>query len=457
MNNYAEHQWQVALFLLFWSACMYLYTRLRPQARREVIRTGALVTFVGSVVFALRYLSFFAPLGETAQTLAYYAGALPYTWAIGYIARVVAANQAKKWPALEWICLKAKPVLFGLVAFSLLLAAFFPAATIYGDHFVSPYPWLDAVYNLSHLLFLTVSALVFGREAVRHQELPSLFMRIQHGALFVGSVLFSLLSANYLLNSLAVTGSLNPALEAIVSDVFLPVELLTLIFGGLAYMIGLFLYDSNEDLERIHAHADLWIEYRAELEIELFYRYGSLIGDSYTDTYCRLLTDPDFGKEHFPESYKVCLSPQARRSTAYMVKLLGLIHDLGDERPHFIYGLRNLHNRLARDNTGISRLIVLMDAGAAYDLNHDALYAAITPALQLASKKTKTDLRDQAHWTQVAAVIAAGASYLPPQKAEKILSFRTNAVSSAILTVYYAATDPQVIDRLVKNRKTLSH
>ncbi len=456
MNDYAEHQWQVALFLLFWSACMYLYTRLRPQARREVIRIGALVTFVGSVVFALRYLSFFAPLGETAQTLAYYAGALPYTWAIGHIARVVAANQAKKWPTLEWVCLQAKPVFLGLAASILIVATAFPTATVHGDRFVSPYPWLDAAYNLTQVFFLVASALVFGREAFRRQELPSLFMRVQHGALLVGSVMFSLLSANYLFNSLALAGSLPPTLEAAVRGVFLPVEFVTLVFGGLAYMIGLFLYDSNEDLERIHTHTDLWIEYRAELEIELFYRYGSLIGDPCTDVYCKLLTDPDFGKEQFPESYKVPLSPQARHSAAYMVKLLGLIHDLGDERPRFLYGLRNLHSGLARDNTGISRLICLMDAGAAYDLDYDALYAAITPALQLASEKTKTDLRDQAPWIQAAAVIAAGASYLPPQKAAKILGPKNNAVSSAILTAYNAATDPQVIDPLVRNAKLFS-
>ncbi|MDP9477759.1 MAG: hypothetical protein M3R38_19095, partial [Actinomycetota bacterium] len=134
---------------------------------------------------------------------------------------------------------------------------------------------------------------------------------------------------------------------------------------------------------------------------------------------------------------------------------LGLIHDLGDERPRFLYGLRNLHSSLARDNT-ISRLICLMDAGAAYDLEQDALYAAITPALQLASEKTKTDLRDQAPWVQAAAVIAAGASYLPRQKAAKILGPKNNAISSAILTAYNAATDPQVIDPLVRNAKIFS-
>ena len=447
MTNYPEHQWQIAAFLLFWSVCFYSYTRLRPEARRQVIRTGAKITFLGAVVFAMRWVLLSPDQPNRVQLLAYYAGVFPYTWAIGYISQVCAANQAKKWPALEAACRKAKPVFLLLVIFTLLFCIVFPAPAIStAEGFVSPYPWLDAAYNLTHLFFLGISALVFGREAFREQYVTSTFMRVQHTALLVGSVVFSLLSLNYLIATWAAATNLPSALELVARQLFLPVELIALILGGLAYMIGLFLYDSNDDLHRIHSQTDLWIEYRATLEHELFTRFGPLIGDRDTDIYFRLISDPDYEKERFP--FKLPLSDQERSNAAYMLKLLGLIAQGDTKATYLITTLKNLHRRLAKETATIPALVFRMDATTTYDLTRDSLYEATAPALEFASKTAKIDPRQYPDWAQLAALLAARAGFLPIQTARYLLAPKSHPTSSTVRAAYTNATDRELLNYL---------
>lgn len=429
---------------------MYGYTWLRPEARRTVIRTGAKIILLGAIVFGLRGVLLSPEQPERVQLLAYYAGVMPYTWAIGYISQVCAANQAKKWPTLEAACRKAKPVIISLVAFTLLICVLFPATAISSHHrFVSPYPWLDATYNLTHLFFLGLSAIVFGLEAFRERYTKSTFMRVQHTALFIGSVTFSVLSANHLF---AVSATVVNHLAVSwweTHHLFLFTELLALVLGGLAYMVGLFLYDSNEHLRRIHSLTDMWIEYRATLEHEMFVRFGSLVGNRRSDTYFKLITDPAFHQDTFP--FKLHLSDQERANAAYMFKLLGLISHADAEVTRQITGLKTLHKRLAKDDTAFSALIVRRDATTAYDLTHDSLYEATQPVLELTSKTAKTDLRNQPSWIQVAAVLAANAEFLPSHIAISLLHKNSTSISATVRDSYLAAKDPDVLDYVLNS------
>lgn len=445
MTNYPEHQWQIAAFLLFWSICMYSFTLLRPEARRAVIRVGAKITLVGAIVFALRGALLSPDQRDWIQLLAYYAGVVPYTWAVGYISQVLAANQAKKWPLLEAACLKAKPVFGSLVIFTVFFCIAFPAPAISITHrFVSPFPWLDAAYNLAHLFFLGVSAIVFGREAFRRQHVASTLMRVQHTALLLGSVVFSLLSVNYLVATASTTMTLPGPAEWATRNLFLPAELLALILGGLAYMVGLFLYDSNEEMQRMHAHADLWIEYRANLELELYGRFGSLIGDRDTDVFFKLVADPHFHKDSFP--FKLQLTRKERDNAAYMVKLLGLIAHGDAQATRMIAGLKTLHKRLAKDTANVSARVVRKDTTTTYDLSNDSLYAATAPALELTSKIPKTDLRNRPLWTQIAALVAAHAGFLPAQTAAHLLDPNSHSTSSPVQESYATAKDPELLN-----------
>lgn len=447
--TFDPHQLNIALFLLLWSVLMYAWaSRKAPRAR--VLKTGALITGTGALIYFFGAWVTASNPTDWRETLVYNLRALPLTAAVAYIAYVLAANLAKKSPRLERLCRAGPYILAGVWTFVFLFGLLFPVPALTKPPDMPAHFLVLKLRNLSEFFVLLVSAVVFVKETLRSRPLPSLSLRLQHAVLSLGSICFSLLVllsfAAAASRSLSLPGKLDPTTIALHE----PLQTTLLVLGGVAYLFGLFLYNSTDNQERLHAQTDLWIEYRADLELELFRAFGPRVGDLETDVIFRILTrskpvpnDPTF-------SFGVDLDDRDTLNASYTVKLLGLLAADEIETRRLISLLRNLHARLSKDTSALSELTVRPAGDPAYDLARDTLYAAMTPALELAATNRPLNLLDKPTWVQVAATVAAGARYLPPEKATAILDHKTHAVSSYVLASYQNASDPEIVDYVLK-------
>ena len=120
-------------------------------------------------------------------------------------------------------------------------------------------------------------------------------------------------------------------------------------------------------------------------------------------------------------SLGIDLDDQDTLNASYTVKLLGLLAANDVETRRLISApLKTSHARLSKDTSALSDLAVRPAGDPAYNLARDTLYAAMTPALELAAANRPLDLLDKPTWIQVAATVAAGACYLTPNKASAI-------------------------------------
>lgn len=449
--TFDPHQLAIALILAFWSTAMFAWAFWRTPQRARLLTIGAFITGLGAVVYIVGAWVAAGEPTDWRETFVYNLRALPLTAAISYISYVLAANLAKKSPRLERLCRAGPYILAAVWIFVFLFGLFFPVPALTKPPDMPTHFLVLKLRNLSEFFLLFVSAVVFVKETLRPRLLPSLPLRLQHAALSVGSISFSLLVLLSFIaaasRSLSLPGSLDPTVLALHE----PLQTVLLILGGVAYVFGLFLYNSTDNQERIHAQTDLWIEYRADLELELFHSFGPRFGDLETDVVFRILTrtEPVPDDPSFPLG--VDLDDQSTLNASYTVKLLGLLASDDAQTRRLISLLKNLHAHLSKDTTALSDLAVRLEGGVAYDLAGDTLYAAMSPALDLAAKHQPIDLLDKPTWVQLAATIAAGASYLPPNKAAAILDHKTHAVSSYVLNSYYNASDPDIVDYILKH------
>lgn len=428
MSSYEVHQLYVATVLLLISMGLYVSARWRSDARPQVLKTGSLITFLGAGSYALSAV--FYPLNESVlvDNFIYNVTTTPFSAAVAYICYVLAANQAKKSPVLEKICIYC-PVVLG-VLWSLIFAHNLVSPAPSGGSAADPAPphlWLEIFRNLFEFFFLAVSAMVFGKEAVRRASVPSYVMRVQHIALFFGSVSFCTLVANSFIAAVVQVAGVSNRVEATVLAFHLPVQLLTLAIGGAFYMVGLFLYHSDEEIQWIHHTIRKWVKIRHDIEVEFYLRFGGhAVGDSFTTRY-------------FNNTAKsienIYCSSHSWDCAAYLVKLLGYLTDVGNENEE-IRRLSRLQAKLSRTTDVASRLFVKIEGNISYDITRDGLFKAISPALFLTQKNSKMQLVGQEEWIQCAAVVAAGAGYLGSEKQRLILNPANCCVKRSILTAY---------------------
>ena len=447
--TFDPHQLNIALFLLLWSVVMYAWaSRKTPRAR--VLKTGALITGAGALIYFFGAWVTVNNPTDWHETLVYNLRALPLTAAVAYIAYVLAANLAKKSPRLERLCRAGPYILAAVWAFVFLFGLFFPVPALTKPPDMPAHFLVLKLRNLSEFFVLFVSAVVFVKETLRSRPLPSLSLKLQHAALSLGSICFSLLVilsfAAAASRSLNLPGRLDPTTIALHE----PLQTSFLALGGTAYVVGLFLFNSTDNQERLHTQTDLWIEYRSDLELELFHAFGPRVGDLETDVIFRILTHSEPVPDDPTFSLGIDINDQDTLNASYTVKLLGLLAVDDVETRRLISLLKNLHARLSKDTSALSDLAVRPEGDPAYDLARDTLYAAMTPALELAAANRPLNLLDKPTWVQIAATVAAGACYLPPDKATAILNHRTHAISSSVLAAYRSASDPSVVDYIVK-------
>lgn len=421
----AIDQLYMAGFLLLWSVAMFSWTICRPTARAGVLRHGSFITLFGAGCYAVAGLLPWAEQPDWAQTLFYNVRAVPFMAAVGYIGYVLAANQAKKSPTLEAMCASAPRVLGTFWILVVVLGLLFPSPVFEETAPTAPSFVVLKLRNLAEFFFLAVSGIVFAKEVVRRQDVPSSALRIQHATLCLGSICFSLLVLNSFATALARSLNLPDRLDAPITSLHDPVQQLTLAAGGLAYMVGLFLYESGQENVRIIALLRKWIQRRHDLETS-FDAAGNRVGNRFTEHYFHKAADDP----------AVALTPQERENAAYMVKLLAHLDHQPESRGSQIASLSRLQSELSRTNDVASRLFVKIEGNARYDIREDALYAAMTPALILAQRKARHRLVGEKGWVQLAAITAADAGHLPPEQKEAILGPNASLAKGSILEAY---------------------
>ena len=428
MSSYEVHQLYVATVLVLISTGLYVIALWRSDARPRILKTGALITLLGAGSYALSGVLY--PLNESALVDSFIQNVTtaPFWAAIAYICYVLAANQAKKSPILERICICC-PVFLGILwSFIFVHNLIFPASS--GGSVAdpaAPYPWIEVFRTIFEFFFLAVSAVVFGKEAVRRRLVPSYVMRVQHISLFLGSVSFCTLVANSFIAAVVQAAEVSSVVEATVLAAHLPIQLLTLAAGGAFYMVGLFLYHSDEEIQWIHHSIRKWVKIRHNIEVEFYLRFGGhAVGDSFTTRYFNSTAK---------SIENIYSSPQAWDSAVYLIKLLGYLTDVGNESEE-IRKLSTLQAKLSRTTDVASRLFVKIEGNINYDITNDGLFKAIGPALFLTQKNSKLQLIGQEEWIQCAAVVAADAGYLGSEKKQIILNPANSCVKRSILDAY---------------------
>lgn len=422
----ALYQLKIAGILLPWSLALYGWTRLRTTARAGILHDGARITAFGAVCYLVAAFGSSLGVSWRSQTLIYNLCALPFIIAVAYIVRVLASNQAKKWPALEATCRAGPYLLIASWLLTVVYGLYEPAPLLNRSGSMPEQLALLESGNVLEAFFLATSAVVFAKEALRRHVVPSPALRIQHAVLCVGSVCFSVLVLNLFTAALAEARLLPVGWNGFVASLHHPVLLTTLIVGGLAYSAGLFLYESAQENNRIALHLRKWIRHRHDLELDFDAAGGNKVGNALTDAY--------FRKAALDDTLQMC--PRERDSAAYVVKLLRHIHRSPHARAPEIAALARLQSDLTRVTDVASRLFVKVEGNVQYDIRQDTLYAATTPALVLAQTKAKPSLLGQPDWVQLAAVTAADAGYLPEHKARLILDPASSSVRRTVLEAY---------------------
>lgn len=429
LGDLDPQQLQLLTSWLGGSLALLAYHLWRPDVRPNLLRAIILIVFAGFLLrFAVTVSIATTSLPAWAQTLAHDLQMVPGNTIAAWICWVAGKSQGAKHPYLGPFC-RSAPYVFvaswaSLTAFTLVFPSTYidesPAST---SHF-----WALKVYSAMIVAYLVAGAAIFGKEALRQRESPSLARRVQNAFLFLGCC--SAISNVAVIVTISVLQ--NSSDSSVFAASYLPLAqqmtVLTLIAAGVFYMGGLLLYQSNEENERIHARLRKWVAFRHDLEVE-FDEAWNVVGNKFTDRYFhKAARDPS-----------VRLSKHDKEKAASLVKLLGYLSHSPRARAPRVNHLSRLQSQLAFTTDLASRLIVKAEGDITYDLKQDSLYAATKPALFMAQEKTRPSLLGEQDWVQLAAVAAADAGYLSPEKAGPILSPPAKAVKGSILEAYIFA------------------
>ncbi len=405
---------------------MLAYHLWRPDVRPNLLRAIILIIFLGLLLRSAVAVSITTTgLSAWAQTLAHALQMVPGNAIAAWICWVMGKSQGPKHPYLGPFC-RSAPYVFvaswaSLTAFTLAFPSTYVDETPAGtSHF-----WALKVYSAMIVVYLAASAAICGKEALRRREDPAPARRVQNAFLFLGCC--AAISHVVVIATVSVLQSNSDS--SIFTAAYLPLAqkmtVLTLIAAGVLYMGGLLLYQSNKENERIHARLRKWVAYRHDLEVE-FDESGNAVGNKFTDRY--------FHKAARDSSVR--LSEHDKEKAASLVKLLGYLGHSPRTRVTRVNHLSRLQSQLASTTDLASRLIVKAEGATTYDLRQDSLYAATKPALIMAQKKTKPVLLGEQDWVQLAAVTAADAGYLLPEKGKPILDPQAKVVKGRILEAY---------------------
>lgn len=429
-----------ALTLLGLCIAVLIYRFFRKEARPEILRAMWVVSGIGAAAFMFSMLFASADRPDWLQGWVYTFRAVPYHAACSVIALLVVRSVGNKYPRLlPW--LKAAPWVFGAaVASALVFSIFNPVPALDEYEPVSQGLLLLKIRSVPELLYPILTGVVFATEMLRRQT-PSAILRLQYFFLSLASACFAGLIlvagyGTYLRINETPTAAELPALEWQLS---LQVSLMAL--GCLGYFLGVALYHSDEERERIVRQFEDWIRFRHDLELAFDQNFGDglVLGKglgnsaaderyymSITQLNQKLIDDNGYSRHDEDRGEKLFL-------------LLGLL-TVSEERYSLAKSLHEAQDNIIRNSDLASRIFVHMDRNFRYDIRADAVFQAIAPALAIANAHADyLPLEKQAKWIQLAVLMASEIGFIPAKARGTDYETASRNVSSPVLRAYAAS------------------
>ena len=422
--SYVAYQAIVAGILFVNFALIAGYASWRRDARPEILRAGALLNLVGGLCWS--FSAYFSSEGgsEALQTIVYNVRAIPFDVAIAYIAWLLARSIGNNRPRANALLRNAWILVGCCWLFGFVVGFFTPAPALEEFGPTPPAFLLLKVRNLAEWLVLLLVLVVFAGELIK-RETSSRTVRLQNAAMTFAAVCFLALASNFIFGSVLRVVSLPPAQKSSMIDLHLYAETLLLGVGGLAYMVGLFLYHSHEERERMLDLFRGWIGLRHDIETR------------FDRTYSNGLESGDATGYFYRASASLGLSGPETRRALDLVKLLSALATEPDDA--LLSRLAEVHGRLERNSDFASRVFVQIGGRVLYDIRYDSLYSASRPAIDLVLHRTTSFLRRSEEWTQLAALLAADAGILPPPVADSVIDAKLSPVHPNVRTAYKLA------------------
>ncbi len=430
--SYATYQVIIAGILFANFLLISAYALWRKDARPEILRAGALLNLLGAACWGFAAYFSSEDASNALQSVVYNVRAIPFDAAIAYIAWLLARSIANNQPRAADLLRNAWLLIGACWLFGFVVGLFLPVPALEEFGPTPPEFLLLKVRNGAEWVVLLLVLVVFAGELLK-RETPSRTVRLQNGAMTFAAVCFLALASNFIYGSVLRVLSLSPAEKSSMIDLHLYAETLLLGVGGVAYMAGLFLYHSHEERERLLDLFREWIKLRHDIEtrFDLAYSNGLECGDA-TGYFYRACTYLE-------------LTSEQRQKALDLVKLLSILRTEPDDT--LLGRLSDVHERLRRNSGLASRVFVQIDGRVLYDIRHDPLFSAAAPAISLFRLRTTLFLRRSEDWTQLAALLAADAGFLPAPVAHRLLREHPPPIKRNVLSAYECAKTAEKLTR----------
>lgn len=429
MKGYDAYQLVVAAILFATSALITAYALKRRDARPQVLRIAALLTSVGGVCWAASAFFSSPSEPERVQTAIYNVRAVPFDASVICIAWLVNRSIGHNHPKTSrW--LSTAPYVLGVCWLAGLIYGLLnplPAAQEFGP--TPPDFLVLKIRNLAELFYVTLGGVIFLREALA-ASVASVVVRLQNLSMAFACACFFALTCNFMYGSVLRVMPQSSEKVALLKE-HLSLEAHLLGAAGVGYTLGLVLYHSQEERERILELFRAWIRLRHEVETDLDFTFPAGLSNGVVTAYFYRAA---VGLASSPGGFPV----EDRDKSMTLFKLLALLTN-SPTRQQLALSLLEIQTRLSRTSDVSSRILVRIDGDVRYDIAQDLIFEALKPALSLKGFLEPLDLQEEDTWVQLAAVMAADARFLDSSLDEEVMRNPKLHINEQVVVAYEAA------------------
>lgn len=421
----------LGIVLCLTGMAMLLYAILRPEHRGVPIMFGAIAYILGGLFWLSSGIAIEAP--GRVQVLLGGLRALPWDVALAYICYLIVRSVGKNYPRTERILttgiyvLPCLPLLIGVVC-----AVYFPQPAIDFTTTGTAEVLVPRIRNVIEIGYLILITTVFWREAFQRSTL-----RLMAQNAFLTMAGLSLLAAMFLNITISAARVMIDGSDDLVAFLATTrdLQLSSLVLAGLLLLVGIVLYDSVEDRERLLSRCRDWIKHRHDIEATSHIIFGKGLGNSHSGA--------RVSGYYYRAAKELHISHREREQGRLTIVLLALMLD--PEYQDKVEEVRKAQRELLEAPEISPFSLTLPDDGIHYNIQDDDLFHSLGYAMTLhnypAASETDLSYLSSIYHTgiQLAAVLAADAKFLPEPLRTIVLNGHSNHTTRQVLDVYYRA------------------